>query len=56
MEQITSLAAETIVDPAVLVPSVVFGTALATGLVARVIEFCEDLLSRRHAPEMSQDS
>lgn len=47
MEQIATLAVETIVDPVVLVPSIVVGTALASGLVARVIEFCEDRLSRR---------
>ncbi len=53
MEQITALAVETIVDPAVVVPSIVVGTALATGLVARVIEFCEGLLSRRRSSEVS---
>ena len=47
MEQITALAVETIVDPVVLVPSIVVCTALASGLVARVMEFCEDRVSRR---------
>jgi len=54
MEQITTVAVETIFDPAVLVSSVAVGTALATGLVARVIEFCEGLLSRRRSSEVSQ--
>lgn len=54
MEQITALAVETIGDPAVVVPSIAVGVALASGLVARVIEFCEALLARRQSSEVSQ--
>ena len=57
MEQITDLAAGTILDPVVLVPSIAVGTALASGLVARVIEFCGDRLpSRRTQLERSSSN
>jgi hypothetical protein len=46
MEQITNLAVETALDPVVLVPSIAVGAALASGLVARMIEFCEDHLPK----------
>ena len=47
MQQITDLAVDTVIDPVVLVPSIVAVAALASGFVARVIEFCEDHLPRR---------
>ena len=47
MKQITDLAVDRVIDPVVLVPSIVVVAALASGLVARVVEFCEDHLPRR---------